>query len=153
MFGEESSQSRELEKIFGSNREIKPTDDMKALVKELNDVRDMQSKTEEALEKIKEERMYLEDRLYLTLENHGINSIRTKYGTFYRNDNFFANVNKDDKEQLFIWLNKIGASALISSDVHYKKLNNFIKERRSQGEEIPSFVKTFLRPKIGRRKA
>lgn len=110
--------------------------------------------TKKLLEDIQANRMKAEETLFATLEDAGFKSISTDDQTFYRRLDFYASIEAEKKQEGLKWLRELGSGSLIQENVNARTFSAFIKDLKSSDEkiELPEFVKTHVKKKIGHRK-
>lgn len=158
------SLGREAAEVFRKAEEIPVTETDETiwmLTKEINELRKAQTDHERGVEDAKSVRLMKEESLYKLLENMGVKSIKTDFGTFTRGLSFKAYYHQDDRERVAEWLKDIGCGALVKSTVHANTFTAFIKERMEANNSaglknmdgIPDFVLSFTKNKISFRKS
>lgn len=126
--------------------------EIKKLIQELSDVRKAYKNASDTLDHIKNEKTRLEEALFIALENAGLQNVKGEDGmTFYRREQFFANVKVQDKPEFFQWLRDHQMGDIIKEDIHPKTLTAFVKEQIEHENELPECVNTFTRNSIGYR--
>ena len=126
--------------------------EIKNLIQELSLIRKMYKDTSDTLENVKEKKTQLEQALFIALENAGLQNVKGEDGTtFYRREQFFANVKVQDKPVFFQWLRDNGMGDIIKEDIHSKTLTAFVKEQLEHENPLPDCVNTFTRDTIGYR--
>ena len=134
------------------SKETNGLSEIKELIGELSGIRKMYKDTSELLDTIKEKKSQLENSLFIALENAGLQNIKSEDGTtFYRKEQFFANVKIQDKPVFFKWLRDHQMGDIIKEDIHPKTLTAFVKEQMEHENELPECVNTFTRNTIGYR--
>jgi len=125
---------------------------IKDLIIELSEIRKLYKSTSDTLDDLKEKKTQLEQALFLALENAGLQNVKGEDGTtFYRREQFFANVKIQDKPRFFEWLRDHKMGDIIKEDIHPKTLTAFVREQTEQENELPDYVNTFTRNTIGYR--
>lgn len=154
---------REVMDVFQKEEEIDSMDAderVKILTEEIFQLMKSQKIHEDIAEEEKGKRTMKEESLYKLLENMGVKSIRTKFGTFGRGKTFRAYYHEEDREKVSSWLKEIGAEGLVKPTVNANTFTAFIKEKMVANElagmpkddGIPEFVLSFTKDKITYRK-
>jgi DUF1680 family protein len=142
----------DLTKLFTEGKESTPElqQHVTSFYELLMQERDLKKK----LDDIKEQRMVAEETLHASLEDIGWELIRTGDGTFSRRIDFFANFAPEQKEAGYTWLRELGFGDLIYETVNARTFAAFVKDLKKNDEmaELPEFVNTGIRKKIGFRK-
>jgi hypothetical protein len=68
------------------------------------------------------------------------------YGTISIREDFFCNVLKENREEMYKWLRKTGNGALITDYVQPATFKAFMREYAEQGNTVPEFVKVVFVP-------
>jgi len=68
------------------------------------------------------------------------------YGTVYLRNEFFCNVLKDQRDELYAWLRKTNNADLIVPWVQPATLKAFVKEQFEKGVAIPDYIKVQFVP-------
>ena len=143
---------KDLTKLFTPEEE-KSTPELQQHVKEFYDLVMAERALKKDLEELQEKRIAAEETLYSSLENANFELIRTENGTFSRRIDLYANFEPGKKEEGFIWLRDQGFGDLIYETVNVRTFSAFIKDfKKDEMAELPEFVNTSLKRKIGFRK-
>jgi hypothetical protein len=74
-------------------------------------------------------------------------------GTFFIQDVFFANVNKDDRIKFYAWLRENGHGSIVQDYVFPGTITSFAKELAANNEALPDMIKVAVVPTVRTRSA
>jgi hypothetical protein len=149
---EESAEKNDLTELF-SGKDETPTPQLQEYVTSFYKLLMKERGLKKDLEDAKELRIAAEETLYASLEDAGWELIRTSEGTFYKKTDFFANFAPDKKEAGYAWLRELGFGDIIHETVNARTFSAFIKDfRKDEMSELPEFVSTSTKNKVGYRK-
>ena len=108
------------------------------------------------LEKAQEKKDDSEAILFQAMENAGLDLVRSpELGiTFFQRFDFYASIEAARKSEGYAWVRELGFGDLIYETINARTFSAFIKDLRNQNEnlELPEYVNTTTKKKVGRRK-
>ena len=142
--------TEDLKELF----QTEPDSTVLARVKEFYDHIQIVDKLKGELEKAQEKKDDAEAILFQTLENAGLELVRTEFGTFFQRFDFYASIEAARKSEGYAWVRELGFGDLIYETINARTFSAFIKDLRAQNEnlELPEYVNTTTKKKVGRRK-
>ncbi len=121
------------------------------------DLYDQQVQAEKQLrkdyEQAKERREALEESLFVTLENSGLQSVKNDNGTFFRRIDTYCSIKKGEQARAYEWLKSHKLDDIIQPTVNSRTLTATLKEWQDQGNEIPEdFINVTTKNRVGIRR-
>lgn len=130
------------------------TETMVSLANRLFTAKQQEKEAKDIYEGLKSERMEMEEALNAMMENEGVKKFSTDEATFYRREDIYANVKKEDQEAFSQWLRDEGFGDLIYETVNHRTLSGFVREHMEEGgEDLPGYINVSVKKTVGTRKA
>lgn len=146
----EAERAADLHTMFEGDE----TESMTDLAARLWITKQQEKLAKEQYDGLKSERMEMEETLNAMMENEGVQSFRTDEATFYRREDIYANVKKENQDQFFDWLRSQGFGDLIYETVNHRTLSGFVRERMEEGgDDLPDYINVTVKKTVGTRKA
>jgi len=142
--------SEDLKQLF----EDKPDSVLKARIKEFYVKLTEVNRLKKELDEAQDHKTEAEDILFQTLEDKGLELVRTEDGTFYQRFDFFASFDPTQKDKGYDWVRDLGFGDLIYETINARTFSAFIKDLRKKDEnlELPEFVQMHTKKRVGYRK-
>jgi len=145
-------------KPFQDTSSMSPVSDpktrMTALGKQLFNLKKQKAACEERIKELNKQIEHIATKeLPKLLEDTDIDRLHIKgLGTVYLQNEFYCNVLKENRDQLYAWLRETNNGSIIQDWVFPATLKAFVREQYEKGLELPPIVKVEFIPTANTRK-